>query len=260
MPALKIGIQTRSLRQPLRQAIQTAAQLGADGIELDVRHELPPGELSQTGVRQFRKLLGDLNLRVPVVSFLTRRGYDSTDELDRRLAATENAMRFAHELGAEMLINRIGQVPSDVNDRPFSLLVEVLSALGAYGARVGARLLAQTASETGEQLAKLIDALPEGALGVDLHPGGLIHHGFDPSEALASLGRHVAHVHACDAVRDLGRGQVIDVELGRGAADMPALLGQLEEFNYRGWITIECPNAADPVDQMANAIALLRSL
>jgi sugar phosphate isomerase/epimerase len=70
----------------------------------------------------------------------------------------------------------------------------------------------------------------------------------------------VLHVHACDAVRDLSRGQVIDVELGRGAADLPAVLGQLEEFNYRGWVTIECPNSADPVAEMANAVAFLRSL
>ena len=80
----------------------------------------------------------------------------------------------------------------------------------------------------------------------------LIHHGNDPAEAVAVLGRRVLHVHACDAVRDLARGQAIDVELGRGAADLPSLLGRLEEFNYNsgatgGWVTIECPNSADPV-------------
>jgi len=42
VPNVKIAIQTRSLRQPLRQAMQTAAQLGAEGIEIDARNELPP--------------------------------------------------------------------------------------------------------------------------------------------------------------------------------------------------------------------------
>ena len=46
---LKIGIQTRSLRQPFKQAIRTAARLGADGVEIDARNELRPGELSGTG-------------------------------------------------------------------------------------------------------------------------------------------------------------------------------------------------------------------
>ena len=59
---LKIGIQTRSLRQPLKKALQTAARLGADGVEVDLRTELPMAELSHTSIRQFRKQLEDLNL------------------------------------------------------------------------------------------------------------------------------------------------------------------------------------------------------
>jgi sugar phosphate isomerase/epimerase len=260
VPALKIGIQTRSLRQPLRRAIEIAAQLGADGVELDARSELPPGELSQTGIRQFRKLLSDRNLEVSAVSFITRRGYENPEDLERRIAATQNAMRFAQALGANVLINRVGRVPEDENDGRFAALVEVLGGLGAYGDRVGARLALQTGAEGGAELARLLAAVADEAVGVDLHPSGLIHHGHDPAEAVSLLGRRVLHVHACDAVRDLARGQAIDVEIGRGAADLPSLLGQLEEFGYRGWATIECPNSADPVNDAANAVAFLRSL
>jgi sugar phosphate isomerase/epimerase len=265
VPALKIGIQTRSLHQPLRRAVEIAAQLGADGVEIDARSELPPEELSQTGIRQFRKLLSDRNLGVSAVSFITRRGYDNSEELERRVVATHNVMKFAQALGANVVINRVGHVPEDENDPRFAALVEVLAGLGAYGDRVGARLAAQTGRESGAQLAQLLAAVPDQTIGVDLHPSGLIHHGHDPAEAVAALGRRVLHVHACDAVRDLARGQAIDVELGRGAADLPSLLGHLEEFNYnggatRGWVTIECPNSADPVNEAANAVAFLRSL
>jgi sugar phosphate isomerase/epimerase len=260
VPTLRIGIQTRSLRQPLRQALQTASRLGADGVEIDARSELPPGELSQTGIRQFRKLLADLRLGVSAVSFITRRGYDNPQELDRRILATQSAMKFAQLLGANVVINRAGRVADEENDPGFAALVDVLSGLGAYGDRVGARLALQTGSKSGEQLAQLLAALPDQTVGVDLHPSGLIHHGHNPAEAVATLGRHVLHVHACDAVRDLARGQVIDVEIGRGAADLPALLGQLEEFSYRGWVTIERQNASDPVGEIGNAVAFLRSL
>lgn len=259
MPALRIGIQTRSLRLPLRRAIDVAAQLGADGIEIDARAELPPGELSQTGLRELRKLLADRKLGVAAVSFLTRRGYDSPDDLERRVMATQGAMRFAKTLGANVVINRVGQVPED-DDPRFGALVEVLTGLGAFGDRVGARLAAQTGVASGPQLARLLAALPDQTIGVDLHPSALIHHGHDPAEAVSALGSNVIHVHACDAVRDLGQRQVIDVELGRGAADLPNLLGQLEEFNYRGWITIECPNSRDPITEMSDAVAYLRSL
>ena len=260
VPTVKIGIQTRSLRQPLRQALDTAARLGAEGVEIDARHELPPAQTSQTGIRQFRKLLADLNLRVSAVSFVTRRGYDVPDDLERRVLATQSAMQFASAVGANVVVNRVGHVPDERSDPRFARLVEVLTALGAIGDRVGARLAIQTGSASGPQLARLLATLPDQTVGVDLHPSGLIHHGHDPVEAVAAVGRHVLHVHACDAVRDLARRQVIDVELGRGTADLPALLGSLEEFNYRGWVTIERLDAADPIAEIGNAVAFLRSL
>src|SRR5690606_25734878 len=100
----KIGIQTRSLRQPFRQALITAARLGADGVEIDARTEVVPSQLSQTGLRQLRKLLDDLNLRVSAVAFPTRRGYDSPEELERRIEATRGAMRLAHDLRAGVVV------------------------------------------------------------------------------------------------------------------------------------------------------------
>lgn len=229
------------------------------GVEIDARSELPPGELSQTGRRQFQKLLADLGLSVAAISFPTRRGYDDSNDLERRVAATQNAMKFAQSLGAGVVVNRVGQVPSDEKDPRFVRLVEALTGLGVYGERVGARLAAQTGSESGVDLERLIAALPEQTVGVDFHPSGLIHHGHSPAEAAAALGRHILHVHACDAVRDFARSEVIDVELGRGAADVPALLGQLEEFNYRGWVTLEC-STSEPIAEAENAVAFLRSL
>jgi sugar phosphate isomerase/epimerase len=267
---VKIGIQTRSLRQPLKRAIQTAAQLGADGIEIDARAELPPAQMSQTAIRQFRKLLGDLNLQVSAVSFMTRRGYDVMDDLDRRVAATQAAMRMAQAIGAGVVINRVGRASAETvvgastesspPSQRYRRLVDVLSMLGAYGDRIGARLAAQTGSESGEELSELLAAVADQTVGADLHPSALIFNGHDLQEAVAALGPRILHVHACDAVRDLSRGQAIEVELGRGSADLPGLLGRLTEFDYRGWVTIECQNSADPISEIGNAVAYLRSL
>ncbi len=138
MTNVKIGIQTKSLRLPLRQAVRTAARLGADGIEIDARAELIPADLSQTGLRQFRKLLGDYQLRVSAVAFPTRRGYDSPEDVERRVLATEAAMRMAFQLGASVVVNRVGRVPSSSEDSAFRRMVEALTAVGACGERAGA--------------------------------------------------------------------------------------------------------------------------
>jgi sugar phosphate isomerase/epimerase len=67
-------------------------------------------------------------------------------------------------------------------------------------------------------------------------------------------------VHAVDAVRDFSSGRNLEVELGRGSVDFPALLGQLEEFEYRGWATIERQNSEQVIDDIANAVKFLRAM
>lgn len=259
MTNLKIGIQTRSLRQPFKQALRSAARIGADGVEIDARNELRPGELSATGLREFRKLLEDLNLRVAAVAFPTRRGYDDAEDLERRVQATQAAMRLARDLRADVVINRVGRVSEDANDPRQLRMVEALTAIAAYGDRVGARLAAQTGGENPLHLARFVAALPEHSVGVDLHPTGLIFGGYPPQEAVEVLGPHVLHVHACDAVRDAA-GRANEVQLGRGSAELPELLGRLTEFDFRGWVTIERRESAQPLSDIENAVMYLRAL
>jgi sugar phosphate isomerase/epimerase len=257
---VKIGIQTRGLHQPLKTALRTAARLGAHGVEIDVRGELPANELSQTGLRQFRKLLDDLNLHVSAAVFPTRHGYDEPHDLERRVLATQAAMRFAAQLGTEVLINRVGIVPSDADTARFGQFLEAMTALGMYGDRVGARFAAQTSGESPSALARLLSALPDHTIGIDFHPNGLIVGGHSTQEAVDLLGQHVIHVHACDAVRDVRTGRTTKVELGRGTAELPELLGRLTEFDYRGWVTLECPESGDPSIELENGVAFLRAL
>ncbi len=257
---VKIGIQTRSLRQPLRQARVTASRLGAQGIEIDARSELRPSDISRTGLREFHKLIGDLNLGVSAVAFPTRRGYEAADDLERRIMATQEAMRFAADLRTDVVINRIGRVAEKSDDPSFQRLIESLTALGAYGTKIGVRLAAQTADASPQDIDRVMAALPEHSIGVDLYPSGLIVGGHSPAEAIELLGPHVVHIHACDAVSDPSTRRTTEVELGRGAADFPELLGRLTEFNYRGWATIERHESPNPIPEIENAVAYLRNL
>lgn len=260
MSHLKIGIQLTSLKQPLRQALQTAARLGARGVEIDARTQLRPGELTQTGLRQFRKLLEDLNLRVCAVGFPTRRGYNVREDLEQRVEATRQAMKLAFDLGASVVVNSVGRIPSEATGPEWDLLVQVLSDLGKYGQRVGAWLAAETDADDPADLARLIAALPEGSLGVNLDPGNLIIHGHSARAAVECLGPQVVHVHAKDGVRDLARGRGIEVPLGRGSVDFPELAGKLEECQYRGYFTVERQNAEDPVREIGLAVEYLSHL
>jgi sugar phosphate isomerase/epimerase len=260
MPQLKIGIQLASLRMPLQKAITAAARLGASAIEIDARNQLRPAELSRTGARQILKVLDDFGLKVAAVGFLTRRGYGTADEIEGRIAATKDALKMAYQLGAPVVVNQIGRVPAEPQGAEWNLLVETLADLGRFGQRTGAMLAAQTGTESGADLARLIDALPPGSIGVDLDPGNLILNDFSPREATSALGSHIMHVHATDAVRDLARGRGAETPLGRGTADFPELLGALEERNYRGYVTVARHNADDPLAEIGAAVQYLRNL
>lgn len=260
MPALKIAVQLASLRLPVRKGLIAAARMGASAVEIDARGELRPQDLTGTALREFRRLLEDHNLRVSAVGFHTRRGYDVAEGLERRLAATKAAMKMAADLRAPVVVNQVGGVPPEPSGRTWNQLVDALTDLSRYGQRVGSLLAAQTGSESGPDLVRLIAALPEGGIGVDLDPGNLIINSFSPREAVLALGLHILHVHATDGVRDLARGRGLEVPLGRGSADYPALLGALEDYQYRGDFTIARRDCEHPEYEIGEAVKYLRNL
>jgi sugar phosphate isomerase/epimerase len=260
VPALKIAIQLTPLRPPLRKALVVAARMGASGVEIDARRDIRPQELTGTALGELRRLLDDHNLRVSAVGFHTRRGYDVVDDVERRVAATKAAMKMAADLRAAVVVNQVGRVPAEPEGPAWNLLVDTLTDLSAYGQHIGARLAAQTGTESGADLARLIRALPEGGVGVDLDPGNLIIGGFSPLEAVENLGSHVLHVHARDAVRDLARGRGLEVPLGRGTADFAALLGALEDHQFRGYFTIARQESENPEFEIGEAVKYLRNL
>lgn len=259
MLELKVGIQLRSLRLPLRQALLTAARLGARAVEIDARHDLPPEEASQTALRQIRKDLDDLRLQVCAVAFPTRRGYGDPTKLDRRVEGTRRAMELAYGLGAPCVINYLGK-PAAPDSAEGRLLREVLTDLGRYGQKAGALLAAETGPDAPADLAQLIGDLPVGAVVVDYDPGALLLSGHDPLDAAARLGRNIVHVHVSDAVADARPGHGAEVALGRGLVDWPAVLAALEEQNYRGYLTLRRQSAADPPSELRDAVSYLRNL
>ncbi|MEM8946676.1 MAG: sugar phosphate isomerase/epimerase family protein [Planctomycetota bacterium] len=259
MLGFRIAAQTSCLAQSIKKALHTAAEVGCNGVQIDGRTELPPAELSETGLRQFRKILADLNLRVGSVAFPTRRGYADPADLQPRLEATEAAMHFASRLGSGVLVGNLGPMPHSEDTSALATLHGALERLASVGNRLGVRFVAQSAAPA-LLLDELIRQLPEGTLWLDLHPASLISRGDSPSEFVDVAGRHIAHVHAADAVYDLSTSKGVEVELGRGTADFPELLGMLEEHGYRDWLTIERRQSRQPIEDFRNAVSYLRSL
>jgi len=235
---VKIAVRIDSLPVQLSKALQLASQLGATAVEINARNGIRPSELSDTGLRQLRKMLNDLNLRVAAVRFPTRRGYDNPTDLERRVDATKDAMQLAYRLGASVVINQIGMIPDSTDDPTYASLQGVVDDLGRYGAKVGAFLAAETGSESPEKLAELINSNDDAYIAAALNPGQLIINRHSPRDAIRVLGDRIQVVSAVDGVIDLSAGRGISVPLGQGTADFPELLGMLEDFPFRGYFVV----------------------
>lgn len=259
MPGLRVGIQLSGLKLPFKQALHAAARMGVDGIEIDARYGLRPSEIVGTALRQIRKLLEDLNLRVASVRYATRRGYECEDELERRIAGTKEAMRMAYDLGANVVVNHCGNIPESTEDLSYTVLRSVLTDLGNYSQRVGAFLACETGSEPLDRLGTIIDSLPEGSVGITLNPGNLLVNGFD-LQALPQVAKHVMLVHAKDGVRDRSRGRGSEVELGRGMAEFPEIAGTLEEQHFNGYYIVERDNPRNPLEEIATSVEFLKNM
>jgi sugar phosphate isomerase/epimerase len=128
------------------------------------------------------------------------------------------------------------------------------------GNRYGVQLAVECPTAHPADLKALLEELPEGLVGANLSPADLILNGQSPRLHAEVLGKHIVHVFANDAVHGLGGAAGADVELGRGTADFPELLGLLEEHDYHNWITVERRNSRRPAEDVRNAVHFLRSL
>lgn len=262
MLQLKKSLRLECLRQPFRQALQTAAQIGAEAVEVNGRTEIKPKDMSRTAVRHLRKMLADHQLKISAVNFPTRQGYGSLELLEAKIEGTKAAMSMAYELGCHVVVNDIGPVPDDRDSPQWQTLTEALSDLGNHAQRCGAFLAARTttSSGNGSGLKTLIDFLPLHSLVIDFDPASFILSEHSATEAMELLAEHVANFRARDAVRDFSLGRGVEVELGRGSIDWATLLGTLEQKNYSGYITIDRDAQSNPVMQCAQGLEYLTNL
>ena len=112
----------------------------------------------------------------------------------------------------------------------------------------------------GNRVVEFIRSLSPGTLVVDFDPAELIIGKQDVEAAMRSLGSQVVHFRARDAVRDLSRGQGLEVQLGRGSLDLPPLLGILEENGYQGFLTVDRQPNTDGVAQCEQSLRYLENV
>ncbi len=243
----------------IRDQVREAAVHGARGVVLDAAGDLAPARLSDTGRREIRHLLRSTELALVALHLPTRRPFDTIDQLEDRLARAEAACSLAYELGARMVLVRVGPVPPESGpDAPrLATFTQAMTELTRRADRRGVRLALETEGPTIDALKAILDAQDSPALGASLDPAALLRLGLDPSIAVASLGARLAHAYLNDATATARVAHPRGQGYPPGALDLEAYLGSMEEVGYRGYLTVwpdpnlpQGPQVAAMVDRL----------
>lgn len=259
MPELRIAVATRHFKQPIKRVLDSAALIGAQAVQFDVRNELKPTELTETGRRQLRHDLKEKLLSISSFEYPTRRAFSDQDALDARVAGLKAALEFAHSMGSAVVVGRIGRIPDDPELPAHQLLCDVLNDIARHSNRVGATFAITPTSDSIDSLASVFDRVTEGPIGLNLDPAGLIMSGNDPVSTYRAFYDRVLSVQIRDGLRDID-GQGIEVAVGRGEVVWDELLALLEEGSFRGWLVATRSTGDDRIGDMGRAIRFVRNV
>ena len=231
---------------PLREQIRQAATLGAKAVVLEATGDIHPDRLSETGRREVRHLLASVGLGLAALHLPTRRGFDSLDGLEERVARADRAFALAFELGTRMVLARVGTVPDGPATEgapiplPLAAFREGVGSLARKSDHRGMRLALETGTESGATLRGFLEDFGQPTLGASLDPATLLARGFDPPATARALGPWVIHAYANDPESG-SRANKIATPRGLfanpGALDWIEYLGAFEEINYIGPLT-----------------------
>jgi len=264
---MRIGAMTASFRKPFYEALEAAAALDVDGVQIwstNITYyhpqrplgELDPELTTEADKEKLRETLDRLGLEITALCGDLGRGFVTPDHLAEDVDKTKRMMDFAASLGVKVLTSHIGRIPDDPNDPAYKTAADALEEIGAHGDKVGVFFASETGPESGAALASFLRGLKAKSIRANYDPANMVMRGFDPVQGAYDLGDLIVHTHAKDGIGPgPNRGEV---PLGEGDVPWPEYLGALKEIGYEGYLTIEREVGEDPAADIVTAAKFLR--
>lgn len=277
---MKIGAITDCFGKGNINAINTAAKLGINGVQIYATSGEFSINMSDEKKAEYKKALSDNGL---VVSALCgdMGGYGFEIEADNaeRVEKTKRIVDLALEFGTNVVTTHIGVIPADKNDPKYSVMLAALTECGLYAKSRGATLAIETGPEKAATLLQFLKDT-KGGVGVNLDPANFtMVTGQDAVEAVYMLKDYIVHTHAkdgnmldpeqdpADVYHAFAVGGVDalnackgfeEVPLGEGSVDWDNYIKALREIGFDGFLTIEREAGPDPEADIAKAVGFLQ--
>lgn len=276
---MKISLFSAMFRPlPLRTAMEGAAAIGYDGVEICAgfgTDHLDDRSTPQRA-REIRTIAADHNLVLPLI--YTPLGGNILLGEKQRAADLEAAVRFV-ALGKEMSCTMVKVTAGRLKNSAYQAdeartVADWLAAACDRAARWGSRIVTEIHSgqycETVDMALRMIALVGRPNFGL-IHDAGNLHilGENDGPGAVRRLGDRIFHVHVKDMVRvdpkdssahDHQAGRFKRALLNKGSVDHRRLFRALWEADYRGFLSCEASGGDDPVAVAKHEYAEMQKL
>ena len=276
-----IGAMLESFRLPTKEAIHTAALLGASGIQMYATNgEHAPENMTAEARRElYRRVTGE-GLVFSALCGDLGHGFGDAELNPSLIEKSKRILDLSKDLGTNIVTTHIGVVPEDPNHPRYKIMQDACGQLAEYADSIDAHFAVETGPETAKTLCGFLDSLHSTGVAVNLDPANLrMVTGDDPVAAVHTLKKYIVHTHAKDGVHLLDGNpeyiyQVVhpipqefrgvkyfeEVPLGCGQVDFPSYLAALQEIGYTGFLTIERECGDDPCKDIRTAVEFLQKI
>ena len=279
MADFPIGVILDSFRKPFEEALDIAASLGVQGIQVyATQGEMSPEALTGEKRKHFLRMVKDRGLVISALCGDLGHGFGDFAKNAGLIAKSKAILDLAKDLETDIVTTHIGVVPADAGHPRYGVMLDACGELAAYADSLNAHFAIETGPEPAATLKAFLDNLHSTGVAVNLDPANLVMvTGDDPVRAVHTLKDYIVHTHAKDGVKFYDRdpekiyGLVADdalvtdasfeeVPLGEGHVPFPAYLAALAAIGYKGFLTIEREVGDDPVADIRRAVSFLRAI
>jgi L-ribulose-5-phosphate 3-epimerase len=160
---------------------------------------------------------------------------------DMRIAQLKQGADFAKMIGVPAIITHLGFIPENPTDPQYPKIVEAVREIAQYCSDRGLEFWFESGQETPVTLRRLIEDVDMPNLGINFDTANVVLYGKgNPLDSAEIFGKYIKNLHAKDGLyptnpRKLG----LEVPIGQGKADFPAILKTLKKQGFNGEIIIE---------------------
>lgn len=246
---MKIGIRNGSMGFPgMEDLFEQAAEIGFDGVELDIRADWQDEPvISEEGRAEIKRLSEETGVGVPslCIGALWQYSPAATDQetLDTSREIIAAAIEAAADLGARWILMPVTPSDEEISHeqcqaRWIDEMQKAAPMAEAAGVVLCLENVGRGCGKSAEDLLALVGGIDSPVVKTYYDPGNACAFGHDAVAEIRALAEVIGVVHIKDREADL---------LGEGIVDIPGCVDTLRDVGYDGWLILETPPTDDPI-------------